>query len=336
MKDIESRLKELPAVTDEAFKDIKATEGLRYRIQEAAAAEKAPASGGILRVSRLIPVLSCALVLAVALGVGIPALTGKPQSAEEPQLMLASEPGQVRFLVAEEVMDTAPSADHEEQAVDALYNLTVMAAGVPLPENAAKVGDIGNGSLTVQEQKLSYSVLVLDQAAYRLVESVSSVPASCLGGVCATVGELTADPVNASGNRSNAVQTGESVYSVNGMEGICVAARVDGAMRLFQRCSLSGKAAGRDLKSVLALDHVASISLKGVGTVSGANAQALADTLRDTAYYLSGSCAESRKVLLITYENGLSLQMFVNGDDLSFCGTWSAPEFMEQFTALAK
>ena len=80
--------------------------------------------------------------------------------------------------------------------------------------------------------------------------------------------------------------------------------------------------------------HVLALELSGVGTVTDASAaQTLVDTLLDNAVYESSGSVSGKQSLLISLDNGLTVQMAVKNDKLSACGTWSCPDFFDAFQA---
>ena len=133
---------------------------------------------------------------------------------------------------------------------------------------------------------------------------------------------------------SNCVWAGEDVYGISGMEKSLVCAKVDGSLRLFQRVSFNGYATiGKEsLADTLQFQgHIASLTLSGIGTVSGATASSLFETLLHQASYESSGSLNTEDTLLITLDNGLCAQMLLKDDRLSACGVWSCPEFVEAF-----
>ena len=166
----------------------------------------------------------------------------------------------------------------------------------------------------------------------------SSIPQSLLGGSVGQVAEFTQEPALADINQivSNAVNQGETVYSVGGMDGALVAANMNGEMKVFQRVSFANNAViGREsLADTLGISgKVVGMELTDVGTVSDQQtASHLADILTSNASFVNaaGSQSSSRS-LLIQLSNGLFVQMFVKNDSLSACGSWSCPEFFDAF-----
>ena len=89
----------------------------------------------------------------------------------------------------------------------------------------------------------------------------------------------------------------------------------------------------RSLADTLKLSGVTSIELTDVGTVTGDEAARLADKLLSGASYQNANCTETGKTLVIRCGNGIAMQLCVNGDNVSGCGTWSCPDFFEAFPA---
>ena len=121
------------------------------------------------------------------------------------------------------------------------------------------------------------------------------------------------------------------------MGGTLVAAEVNGSMRLFQRVSFNGNAlrGSETLDDTLQISgHIASMELSDVGVITDADTcEQLISTLLDCATYESSATVSGRQSLLICLDNGLTVQMAVRDDSLSACGTWSCPEFFEDFQA---
>ena len=127
---------------------------------------------------------------------------------------------------------------------------------------------------------------------------------------------------------------GETVYAVSGMNGALAAANVNGQMRVFQRVSFGDNAlVGREtLDDTLRASSAVALELSGVGTVNDpAKARQLIGILTANAQFLRAGGGETNQSLLIQLENGIVLQMAVNGQRLIACGTWACPEFFDAF-----
>lgn len=176
-------------------------------------------------------------------------------------------------------------------------------------------------------------------AYYRMLEEPSAVSGSLLGSKVGKVEEFTTEPALSGTNvlLSNVSASGTEVYQIKGMGGTLVAAKVNGATRLFQRTGFNGSAlnGGESLKDTLQVSgKVKSIELSGVGVVTDAKtAESLMKTLFSSASYESSGSVSASQSLLIHLNNGLTVQMAVKNDKLSACGTWSCPEFIEAFEA---
>ena len=121
------------------------------------------------------------------------------------------------------------------------------------------------------------------------------------------------------------------------MGGTLVAAEVDGSYRVFQRVSFNGSAlrGSEDLADTLQLGgHIISMELSDVGTVTDKDVcESLFATLIDCASYESSGNVSGKQSLHIELDNGLTVQLTIKNDKLSACGTWSCPEFFEEFEA---
>ena len=109
---------------------------------------------------------------------------------------------------------------------------------------------------------------------------------------------------------------------------------MNGQMRVFQRVSFGDNAlVGREtLDDTLRASSAVALELSGVGTVNDpAKARQLIGILTANAQFLRAGGGETNQSLLIQLENGIVLQMAVNGQRLIACGTWACPEFFDAF-----
>lgn len=195
-------------------------------------------------------------------------------------------------------------------------------------------------SIFAEAQGGNFPLILVNGAAYRMLETPSSVKESLLGESLGEVSEYTLEPALSTGGLvSNTVQQGDSVYAVRGMGGAMAAAKVNGEMRVFQRVSFAGSAiiGNEGLADTLCqASDVVSLELSDVGAFDDPEeCQILISTLLDAAEYQSASVSSGgSQSLLIGLKNGLTLQLMVSGDSVSACGTWSCPEFFEGFTAM--
>lgn len=293
MRNTEKMLNGLPEAADGAFRDLQATPGLKNRIL-AAAEEKSTAA---YRMKKMIPALACALVLALG-GVLVP------------------------FGIRKTHQDHVETAQH----------LSAIAAG-QLPEGTQLSGaDMRDGSVTVKNSANAVkgqwenadSTVCLDGAYYRLTKQTLSgklkgAEAGCVGEDCS----------------SSVLREGEKVYAVKGMENACVTAEMNGEWRIFQRVSFAGRGlqGNEGLKQTLLPSKVESFTLEGKGTVSGKAAQQLCEKLLDTALFGGNNTSERGKVLLIRFDNGVTLQAIVSEDKLMACGTWICPDLEQLFSS---
>lgn len=303
------RLEQLPEIADKALGGLTAGQHLKLRIEKAAV-NPAPQPR---RPSAWVPALSCALVLAIALGVGIPAL--QPQadnSLISTQAAGQSGIGNERGLLDLENNDVNIRASNEAPRYHSIW----------------ASGDNGN-----------FPLIGIEGKYYRMLTSPKSVSRSALGSSLGTVAEFTTEP-SLSGTDvllSNKVSQGSEVYAVSGMGGTLVAAEVDGSYRVFQRVSFNGSAlrGSEDLADTLQLGgHIISMALSDVGTVTDKDVcESLFATLIDCASYESSGTVSGKQSLHIELDNGLTVQLTIKNDKLSACGTWSCPEFFEEFEA---
>ena len=301
------RLEQLPEIADKALGGLTAGHHLKLRMEKAAA-NPAPQPR---RTPAWVPALSCALVLAIALGVGIPAL----QPQVDNSLISTQAAGQNGIGNERGLLDLENNDVNIRQSGEAPRYHSIWASG-----------DNGN-----------FPLIGIEGKYYRMLTSPKSVSRSALGSSLGTVAEFTTEP-SLSGTDvllSNKVSQGSEVYAISGMGGTLVAAEVDGSYRVFQRVSFNGSAlrGSEDLADTLQLGgHIISMELSDVGTVTDKDVcESLFATLIDCASYESSGNVSGKQSLHIELDNGLTVQLTIKNDKLSACGTWSCPEFFEEF-----
>ncbi|NLV58633.1 MAG: hypothetical protein GXY67_07665 [Clostridiales bacterium] len=192
-------------------------------------------------------------------------------------------------------------------------------------------------NLFAKGQGSTFPLVTVEGATYRMLKTPASIEQSLLGDSLGQVTEYTLEPALSTGGAvSNVVSQGETVYAVQGMRGAMAAALVEGTLRVFQRVSFAGGAivGNENLEDTLcAASQVVSMELSDVGIIDDAQkAQELMQILLDNASYQSASISSGgSKSLIIGMDNGLLLQLIVGEDTVSACGTWSCPEFFEEF-----
>ncbi|MBQ8080897.1 MAG: hypothetical protein IJ240_03260 [Clostridia bacterium] len=293
---MEERLEKLPETADQLLSNVRADSELKYKIRTAAAA---PQRAKRVFAPRLaVPALCAALVL-VAVGVF----------------------GVTRIF---------SPADRELQ-------VTSIAAGVSSASpNPSLRADLPPSSVSLNKGSVSFRelfagsggnfpMITVDGRVYRLLNSPSKLNSRNLGSALGAV--------SSGGITSNAVEDGETVYQVSGMGNAMVAANVDGKLRVFQRVSSGSGSSGDSLKATIGSATVNELSLSGVGSITDkATIQQLMGQLSG-ASYVNGECKKSGQALYIAYANGTTVQLYVSGDQLSACGTWSCPGFFTAFNA---
>ena len=310
---LEARLRELPETVDRTLCTLTADEALKRRIERAVMTpERETVRRPVYRT--LVPALSLALVLLVGAAVAIPALR-----QDQPDRIITSQ-----------------------------------AAGSPTDIGQPNENELGKGRVTVSTTEVpqyrslwegstgSFPLIGVKGSYYRMMTDPASVDQSLLGESLGAVSEFTTEP-SLSGTDvilSSVATLGTEVYAVDGMGGTLVAAEVKGAMRLFQRVSFNGSAlqGSETLADTLQVaDHIVSMELSDVGVVTDASAcERLYQTLVDNASYDSSGSVSARQSLLIELDNGLTIQLAVRNDKLAACGTWSCPEFFEEFEEAAE
>ncbi|MBE5804416.1 MAG: hypothetical protein E7316_07885 [Clostridiales bacterium] len=303
------RLEQLPEITEKALGGLTAGQHLKLRIEKAAMKPQPQRR----RVSAWVPALSCALVLTIALGIGIPALNAPPPE----NLITTQAAGQ-------------SGVNNEIALLDLNRN------NVNIRQ---RIADAGENSLWASGDSGNFPLIGVNGKYYRMLTVPQSVSGSLLGKSLGSVAEFTTEPALSGTDviLSNAASYGSTVYAINGMGGTLVAAEVNGTTRVFQRVSFNGSAirGSEDLSDTLQIaGHIVSMELTGTGSVTDSAAcEALFATLADCASYESSGSLSGKQTLLITLDNGLAVQLNVKNDKLSACGTWSCPEFFEEFEA---
>lgn len=303
------RLEQLPDMADEALGGLTAGQHLKLRIQKAAANPQPQQR----RTPVWVPALSFALVLAIALGVGLPALNPQPQNS----LISTQAAGQSTAGTDLSLLDLDNSNVNIRQSGEAPAYRSIWASG-----------DNGN-----------FPLIGIQGRYYRMMTSPKSISKGLLGTSLGVVDEFTTEP-SLSGTDvllSNKVSQGSTVYAIAGMDETLVAAEVDGSFRVFQRVGFNGSAIrdSEGLADTLQIaGHIISMELSDVGVVTDAAlCESLFATLVDCASYESSGSVSGKQSLLISLDNGLTVQLSVRNDKLSACGTWSCPEFFEEFEA---
>ena len=299
------QLEQLSQSADRALSGLEADRHMMLRIERAAAQPPQPRKRNVWA-----PALACAMALVVCVAVTVPMLRQPRQDS----------------LITSQAAGSGPVGNER-----ALLNMAE--DSVSITQNGAapayrSLWEEGNGT---------FPLIGVDGRYYRMMTSPAAVSDSLLGNSLGTVAEFTTEPSLSGGNvlLSNATAFGTEVYEISGMGGTLVAAEVDGSMRLFQRVSFNGSAlrGSEALGDTLQISgHIACMELSDVGTVTDADAcEELLSTLLDCATYESSGSVSGKQSLLISLDNGLTVQLAVRDENLSACGTWSCPEFFEAF-----
>lgn len=305
------RLEQLPEIANQAMGGLTAGQNLKLRIEKAA---MNPAPRPARRHAAWIPAVSCMLVVAVGLAIALPALHGRDDGNGLISTQAAGQRtvGNERALLDLENDDVSISRSNEAPGYRTLW----------------ESGSNGN-----------FPLIGVKGQYYRLMSSPSAVDSDLLGSSLGAVEEFTTEP-SLSGTDtllSNKVSQGTDVYEISGMGGTLVAAEVDGVYRLFQRVSFNGGAVrgSEGLGDTLQIaGHITAMELSGVGIITDADeCEALFATLLDNALYESSASVSGSQSLLFSLDNGLTVQLIIKNDRLSACGTWSCPEFFEEFEA---
>lgn len=323
------RLEKLPEITNEMLGGIHASQELKNEILRDAEKirngesvqrntpweNKVPRRGWAVQTLRTAGALACVAIFLVGVLVGMPQLLQKNLN-ENDQLITVYAGG------GNDVGRT--------QALD-------MPKGSITISNRDKPGYRG---VWAPATGANYPMICAEGRYYRLMSNPTAIGSELLGNTLGAVDTFSSEPALASGSIiSNIVPAGETVYSINGMDGALVAARVNGSLRVFQRVSFGNTAlkSGEKLADTLHASSVAAMELTGVGTVTdAAEAQRLYSILLQNAQLTRAGSSETAQSLLIQLQNGIVLQMSVRDESLMACGTWLCPEFFDAFAAAVK
>ena len=312
------RLEELPRITEQSLGGLVAGQDLKNRILNAAESTSVR-TRPVWRAA--IPALSCVLVLAIALGVGIPSLTTRSQP----------------FATVDPLIQSGALGNEDIRNERALLDLN--SGDIVITQSDRKPA---YRSIWADSKNGSFPLIGVNGSFYRMLTSPESVDSRLLGRSVGTVSEFTTEPALSGTDAviSNKVPAGTAVYAVKGMENTLVCAAVDGSNRLFQRVSFNGSAlVGKEkLSDTLQISgHVTAMELSDVGAIIDSKiCNDLANTLLKNASYESSGSISGKQSLLIALDNGLTLQLDVKKDKIAGCGVWSCPEFFEAFAAAVK
>lgn len=193
-------------------------------------------------------------------------------------------------------------------------------------------------TLFVGDADGSFPMFLLDGRCYRLLSAPCPVPAECVGDFSALITEFYVEPVLASGgNVSNALPVNEPVHAVNASAPGLMAAELNGEKRLWQRASCAGEArVGSETLTDTLCDPEAVVAVEwdGHGTVLGEDARALCRLLASARY--EGADMRVGESLRLTLDNGLQLQLMLDGDRVSACGTWYCEGFGDKLREMVE
>ena len=188
----------------------------------------------------------------------------------------------------------------------------------------------------------SFPLIGIDGQYYRLLTEPANASQSMLTSALGTVTMFSEEPALSGAGTvlSNVCPEGTTIYAVKGMAGTLVGAELNGSLRLFQRVSFNGSACkpGESLADTLQISgKVARMELSGSGTVTDGTALAsLTSVLLNNASFRSSGSVKAGQVLIITLADGVKLQLNVQDELFSACGTWSCPEFFTAFAEAAQ
>lgn len=296
------RLNQLSTIAETTLSGLQADESLKYRILHAA---KEPQKTFRLQWRWAIPALCCLLAMAVLL----PSMLGTP-ALKSPISQPAGAPA-----------TTAP----------------LLAQGGIVQGSITRTGSDMGHSLW-EGKNSNFPLLGVNGRYYRLLSTPSTLSDDLLQDGLGYVNEFSNEPAlsGTAGIVSNVCSLDTLVYRVAGMGDAMVAAEVNGSLRLFQRVSFNGMSiqGSEGLRQTLCPNGtITTMTLSGVGTVSGDACARLLNTLFANATYEGSGSIKSELLLVMETSTGLMLQMAVSHDSLGACGVWSCPEFFSAFQA---
>lgn len=319
------RLNDLPEITDDMLGGLHATQELKQeilrdaqRVQQGERVQRdtpwsaKPRRTPARQALRSAAALACLALFVGGILIGIPGLMGQ------------SIPGTT-------LINTQTAGEDAGLTGGRATALDIPKGSVVISQNS----QLGYRGVWEAANSANFPLVRVDGRYYRMMASPLSASADLLGDALGTVETYTSEPaLVSSGTVSNAVAAGETVYALRNMQGAAVAARVNGAMRVFQRVSYGSTAlqSSEELSDTLGAVPVVELELAGVGTVTDpAKAQELYSILLQNAQLTRAAAGETSQTLLIGLQNGLVLQMNVRDESLMACGTWVCPEFFEAF-----
>lgn len=307
MKSVEDRLHTLPDIAEKS--GLTADEQLKRKILRAAREKETPRRAFAPRLAAAL----CAVAVLIGAGAfALPSLRGNGPVATQTPLIESHPAGSLS--VGDKLALDVPAG-----------SITIRSSKNPSYRSIWAPMNGGN-----------FPLIGVNGRYYRLLTNPTDLSGSLLGQSLGTVDTFTSEPALAGRNGicSNVVAAGETVYAVSGMNGAMAAANVNGQTRVFQRVSFGDNAlvGGESLADTLKASNPVALELSGVGTVNdAATAQKLVSILTKSASFLRAGGSETNQSLLIQLQNGIVLQMAVNGQRLIACGTWACPEFFEAF-----
>ncbi|MBQ8095290.1 MAG: hypothetical protein IJ242_17185 [Clostridia bacterium] len=184
-----------------------------------------------------------------------------------------------------------------------------------------------------------HAILIHRGKLYRMTYILSNpaVAGACVGSVTRYTENPYAPVADSNDYISNAVFKGDPVYEVDGLSvSTAVLAEVDGQLAVFQRSGEHGYGLNGDslLDTCAVVGQIASISLEGVGTLEGEQAEQAMSVLIEKARLENAEALPGGQALLITLKNGLRLELSMSGDQLIGCGVWDCTGFLDTFRAL--
>lgn len=311
MSDLES----LKKVSDTVLSELKADDVLKQKILNKAVSTSVgrKRSTGLLRA---IPALCCSLAIVISAAVLVPGILSSKETANEPIIQTFA----------------AGNSDPDIQG-------ELKASGTGLKNNGLSItsGSLSNDDIW-ESVNQNPAIIRINGYFYRMLAFPGTVSGSGIGREIGTVGIHSEDFTDGNMVISNCIEAGEKIYASKGNGSAWIIAKYQNKNRLFQRVSYNGiaRASGESIRDVAPIDdQIISVQLSGHEPITDpSKVNALMTSLGNYAAYDGNSLINSQQYLVLTNSDGWIYVFNIKGNRLSSCGTWTCPEFFEQYSSL--
>ncbi len=302
-------------ITNEALGGLHAGKEMKERILEAATHPEKRS-----RTSGRIPAFAfSAAVMVICMVLALPLLMKKPVE----KAVTVSEP-RTKTAVGSLKISSIAAGDHKkaEESPEAELDAVMMER----PQVEETLFDLRDGKP---------GMILANGRYYALLKG--SLDAGQMGETILTVEDSVEDialrpAVSGSEVISDVVPAGAKIRTLAGIsEGTAVACEVDGKPRIFERVSYAAVGpVGETFEQTFSVaDKIVSLEIPGEVLLMGDKAKeairiAYSHAQLDAQDKLAGDTR-----IIVTLENGISLQLTTNGTQLIGCGAWNCPEFFK-------